>query len=137
MRRSTNQRSAQRASKHNDAIIIREAVTYAQAVAAFHNGFKADPDGNNENAASLGEQHERIARGALSRLVSIPASSAEALEAKARIVPIILDDDGGYGYIGENSEAFYRTFAADVCRFLDPIIREHWISKNAEQKKVA
>jgi hypothetical protein len=136
MRKSTTQKSSRQASKPNgDAIIIGTAVAYAQAVAAFHNGFKADPDGDMKNAAKLGKQQERIASDALARLASIPANSAEALDAKARILPMILDDDGGS--IEENSEAFYRTFAADVRRFLEPIIHEHWLAENAERQKKA
>jgi hypothetical protein len=131
MRRSTTKRSPNRASKHNDEIIIRESVTYAQAIAAFHSGFQADPDGDFENAAGLGARYERIARAALARLASIPTSSAEALQAKARIVPMILHDDG-HGHIREDSGAFYQAFAADVCGFLEPII-----NKNAEQRKRA
>jgi len=138
MRKSTTQKSSRKASKPSgDAIIIDTAIAYAQAVAAFHNGFKADPDGDMKNAAKLGKQQERIASVALAKLAIIAANSAEALDAKARLLPMILDDDAGG--LEENSEAFYRAFAADVRRFLEPIVHEHWLAENAErrQKKAA
>jgi hypothetical protein len=66
MRKSTNQKSSRRASKpHRYEIIIREAVTYAQAIGAYHNGFKADPDGDNETATSLGKRCDRNAQSIL------------------------------------------------------------------------
>jgi hypothetical protein len=87
----------------------------------------------------LGERHNRNAHSILATLASIPASSAVALDAKARLVPIVLDDDGDYGYISEEGKAFYRAFAADVRTFLKPIVYEHWAAKieSKRQKKAA
>lgn len=140
MRKSTNQKSSRQAPKPNhDATIIREAVAYAQAIGAYHNGFKADPGGDNDTAASLGDRHYRQALSILPRLASIPASSAQALDAKARLVQIVLDDTGNYGCISEESTAFFRSFAADVHSFLEPIIGEHMTAERElkHRKKAA
>jgi hypothetical protein len=134
MRKAT----AQKSSANRDAIIIREAVIYAQAMAAHENGFAADPNGTKDIAANLGDRHWRIAQSALQKLTQTPARSSEAVEAKARIVPIVLDSYKNSD-IDDEARTFFRAFAADMRRILEPITHEHWLGKlkHERQKKVA
>jgi len=118
-----------------NSIVIRAAVTYAQAVAAHEAGFRADPEADNVTAARTGDRYSNISNAALEKLASAPALSAEALDAKARIVALIIDDDAGV--MEERSEAFYRSFASDVRKFLEPIIREHWLADVEARKAKA
>jgi hypothetical protein len=64
---------------HSDTALVRECVIYAQHIAAYHNGFKADPDGNNATAAPLGSRHETWAYAALAKIAATPATTAEGL----------------------------------------------------------
>jgi hypothetical protein len=111
-------------TSRSDMVIIAAAVAYAQSAAAWRAGFEGDPDGNNENAERLGARYKRARDAALQKLANTPASSAEALDAKARIVPIVLDDD--CGGVADLSDEFYRAFAADVRKYLEPMVRAEW-----------
>jgi hypothetical protein len=112
----------------SDAIIIGAAVAYAQSAAAWRAGFDGDPDGDMKNANRFGARYARARDAALQKLVNTPASSAEALDAKARIVPMVLDDD--CGDVADLSDEFYRAFAADVQKFLEPLISAEWYARN-------
>ena len=116
-----------RAAPSNDRMLIRQCITYAQAIAAFEAGFKVDPDGSKSNAASLGRQSAR-ADAALAIIAATQALTAEGLQSKASILPMVIDSSPGS--MEEGDEAFYRSFAADVQAFLDPIIREHRVARN-------
>jgi hypothetical protein len=110
--------------KRGDTALIRECVIFAQSLGAYAVGFKADPDGDNKHAASLGSFHLDRARQALTKLLRTRATTAEGLQAKARIVPMMLDNSAGD--LDEDDEAFLLSFAADVKAFLKPTIDEHW-----------
>jgi hypothetical protein len=115
-------------TSRSDTVIIAAAVTYAQSAAAWRAGFDGDSDGSNENAERLGARHKRARDAALHKLANTPASSAEALDAKARVLPMILDDD--CGGVADLSDEFYRAFAADVQKFLEPLISAEWYARN-------
>jgi hypothetical protein len=101
-----------------DTQLIKECVIYAQEIGAFHAGFGADPDGASKNAAGLGNRHSSRARQALAKIATMKASTPMGLDAKARILPVIIQDDEGG--MESASEVFYRTFAADVRAFPRP-----------------
>jgi hypothetical protein len=108
----------------SDTPLINECVRYAQEMAAFHAGFKADPDGSSKHAAGLGNRHERRAKQALTKIATMKASTPTGLDAKARILPVVIQDDEGS--MESASEVFYRTFAADVRAFLDHLVHADW-----------
>jgi hypothetical protein len=113
-------------------VIIRECVIYAQALAAHGAGFKADPDGNNDYAAALGRAHYDLAQRTLGKITAMPAVTPSGLQAKARILPLVVDD----GYVMEGGEdrgpaaEFFRSFAAEVKAFLAPMIEAEWQRRN-------
>lgn len=98
-----------------DAALIRACISYAQATAAHQAAFAADPDANNtfaEGAISLPEKH---AAAALRTIAATKATTVEGLQAKARILPMILRyEDADHLEISAESVAFFRSFAADV-----------------------
>jgi hypothetical protein len=106
----------------DNTAVIRAAVTYAQNVGAFHAGFDADPSGSNVTASGpLGEAFERDRDDALEVLAKAGATTFAALQAKARVVPFLLQDDQG----GEaDTWAFIRRFAEDVKKLVEPLVRE-------------
>lgn len=120
------------ASVPNDAGLIRDCVAYAQSFAAYHNGFKADPSGNNDFAESLGDKYSARAATSLAKITAMAAKTAEGLQAKARIVPMVIDDSPMS--MERDEEAFLRSFASDVKAFLEPIIHEHWSAEIAAQR---
>ena len=104
---------------NSDKRLIEECVSYAQSVAAFAAGFDADPDGNNVYAEKIGG-HDKRAAEAIEKIAGIAAKTTKGLQAKARIVPMVLkDSEGNLRYRGQN---FVLSFAADVKAFLQPII---------------
>ena len=108
-----------------NAAVIRACVAYAQSIAAHKAGFEADPDGNSEVAEKTGERFSTAAHNALDRATVCPANSAEAIDAKARILPLILENSGGG--LEEADAGFFRSFAADVRAFMAPIINRHFV----------
>jgi hypothetical protein len=80
-----------RKSAKADAAIIRNAIPYGQAIAAFHAGFRIDP-ASDDICETAGAPWERRAKAALKELAKGPATSAEALAAKASIVPTIVNE---------------------------------------------
>jgi hypothetical protein len=120
----------------NDTPLIKECVVYAQSVAAAVAGFEADPDGNNKHAAQLSDRHNNRASQALTKIATMTASTPEGLQSKARILPMVIDDS--CGSMEDADEAFYRSFAADVKKFLETIIHDHFVADLAAKKgKVA
>jgi len=95
--------------------LIDECVIYAQAVGAFEAGFIADPDRNTDHAARLGQMHDDRAFAALEKIAAMPAKTADSLEAKARIVPLIFQSDC---VLDEREQACILSFAADTKAFL-------------------
>jgi hypothetical protein len=113
----------------SDTRLIKECVIYGQEIAAFYAGFEADPDGSSKHASGLGGRHEDRARRALTQIATTNASTPAGLDAKARILPLVIEDsDGSGGVMEEADEAFYRSFTADVRAFLDPLIRGSGLS---------
>ena len=110
----------------SDARLISECVIYAQEIAAFHAGFIADSDANKDHAASLGDRHHDRAQQALRKIATMKASTATELDAKARILPMVIHDSPGS--MESADEVFYRTFAADVRAFLDPLVHADWLA---------
>ena len=128
-------RAMPRGDARQTAAIIRAAVIYAQAEAAWHAGVKIDPDGNKETAADLGCRYTTMAEGALKKLARVPASSAEALDAKARVFALTLDDDDFY--MSDAKGKFYTSFAADVRTFLKAAVYEEWGARKAAARQSA
>ena len=104
----------------NEKALINECVVYAQSIAAFYDGFKADPDGNNEHAARLGERHRIRAFQALTKIVGTPATTPDGLNSKARIVAFVFRDSES-GCLEREGENFLKSFAVDMITFLQPI----------------
>jgi hypothetical protein len=107
--------------------IIRQSVVYVQAMAAYKAGFTADITRNWDHCGSgneqLGGKHLREAGHALRRLIAIsPASesgrsplTAQELFAKARVLTVVLDQEGGQTRSLEADETVYvRFFAREV-----------------------
>jgi hypothetical protein len=109
-----------------DARLINECVVYAQGIAAFHAGFGADPDGGSKHAEGLGNPHYERARQALMKIATMKARTPAGLDAKARILPVVIHDSEGS--MESADEVFYRTFAADVRAFLDPLVHADWLA---------
>jgi hypothetical protein len=116
----------------NDTALIRECVVYVQSVAGFHAGWKADPSGDSVYAAPAGERFNNRAALALEKITSTPATTAEGLLSKARIVPSLIQDAGGSFDVRE--KAFLASFGTNVETFLQPIIEEHWHAECAAEK---
>ena len=112
-----------------DVLLINECVVYAQEIAAYHAGFLADPN-DDMHAAVLGSPHERRAKQALAKIATIKASTPAGLDAKARILPMVIHDSSGS--VESADEVFYRTFAADVRAFLDPLVHADWVATTKE-----
>jgi hypothetical protein len=110
----------------SDARLISECVVYAQEIGAYDAGFKADPDGSSKNAANLGDQHLVRARQALAKIATMKASTPTGLQAKARVLPLVIEDCGGS--LQESDEAFCRSIAADMQAFLDPLVHADWVA---------
>jgi hypothetical protein len=105
----------------NDTALIRECVLYAQASGAFDAGFNADPT-DSKFAEKLGERHQRQIDALLHTISTTPATTAQGLQAKARIVPTVISNAAKS--MDEREEAFMISFAADVKAFLYPIVHE-------------
>jgi hypothetical protein len=103
-----------------DTALIRECVIYAQSIAAFHDGFDADPDGNNCHATALGDRYENRAWQALTKITVTPARTPEGLCSKARIVAVVFRDNCGNCFADTEAE-FLKSFAIEVKNFLQPI----------------
>jgi hypothetical protein len=67
--------------------------------------------------------------GALSgqqRIATMKASTPTGLDAKARILPLVIQDCEGS--LQDSDEAFCRSFAADMRAFLDPPVHADWLA---------
>jgi hypothetical protein len=92
--------------------VIRACVTVAECLAAYTNGYRADPSGNGDYANQSG--YYRRSMKALAAAAA-PVITEQGIDAKARIVSVVLDDSTGSGYeLNEESFAFIRSFGADV-----------------------
>ncbi|QTL03938.1 hypothetical protein J5J86_00740 [Aquabacter sp. L1I39] len=85
-----NRRRRSRKQAAKDCALIRDCVLYAQAVAALKAGYEADPDTDGRYAGALGMRHLRRAERALERIAGREACTSSGLEAKARILPVIV-----------------------------------------------
>jgi hypothetical protein len=84
-------RATKEAKSADDASLIAACVEYAQASAAAKAGYDVDPSFDVEYAAASSEQFMCRAHDALALATKIRPQSAAALDAEARIVPIVLD----------------------------------------------
>ena len=112
----------------DDALILH-CISFAQNVAALHATFKADPT-DSEYAGKAAERLERASERTLMEAAAIPATTFVGLNAKARIVPLILEDQPG-NYTSDEAEAFLRSFAADVKAFTDNLAAEARVAERA------
>ena len=76
--------------RRKDDSLVRDCVIYAQAIGALKAGYEADPDPNGRYAGSLSLRFYQRAEGALARIAERPTHTSQGLEAKARIVPVIV-----------------------------------------------
>ena len=118
-RRSRRHRRARLRRRIADEMLIRQCVIYAQSIAAYRAGFTTDPDSDSRHATALGEPYATRAKVALARIASTPAVSVESLQAKARIVPIVLS--GRYGSISDEEQGFILSLANDIAAALNGI----------------
>jgi len=107
-------------TKRAATALIRECVIFAQSVAACDAGFTADPDCDFTHAARFGDQYLDRANEALAKISRTPAKSAEALQAKARLVPMVIKN--AVGSPDEREVAFFLSFGADVKAFLETVL---------------
>jgi hypothetical protein len=107
----------------NNAAVIRAAVDYAQGIATFHASFRTGSYtyGNYKVADQAGARAWDKVVPAMKRLTSTPAMSAEALDAKARVLEIIREDEANETPV---TESFYRSFATDVRTFVKALHEE-------------
>jgi hypothetical protein len=110
----------------SDARLVSECVIYAQEIAGYQAGFMADPHSSSKNAAGLGKRRYDRAQQALTKIATMKASTPYGLDAKARILPLVIDDNEGS--MQDIDEAFCRSFAADVRAFLDPLVHADWLA---------
>jgi hypothetical protein len=118
--KAKTRRKTSRSKKPSDTALIRECVIYAQSVAAFHTGFKADPDGSSVHAESIGNKFDHRAWQALTKIAATPATTPAGLCSKARIVEIVFEDSAA-SYVQEDQTAFLKAFGLEVKKFLQPI----------------
>ena len=118
-----------------DARIIAAAVKFAQCTAGFAAGFTADPDGDFKYAGpEKGSAIERERSASLAFLGTHKATTPEGLNAKARVVPIIIQDDTG---LFKNGGArFLSSFAEEVKAFTAPMVQANWESAVDARKAV-
>lgn len=103
--------------RRRDEGLVRDCVIYAQAIAALKAGYDADPDADGRNAGSLGLSFFRRAERALARVAERQACTSLGLEAKARIVPVVVARH--MGLLSAQEAELIRRFAdevrADLC----------------------
>jgi hypothetical protein len=105
----------------SNAAVIRAAVEYASAIAAFHGGFQGAVHGEYKVADQAGLRTWDRVVAAMKTLASTPAISTEAIDAKARVLEIIREDKANETDL---TEAFYLLFATDVRKFLEALREE-------------
>lgn len=110
-------------TKRADTALIRECVIFAQSVAAYDAGLAADPDRNSVHAERFANQYLGRANEALAKISQTPASTAEGLQAKARIVPVVISNAAQS--MDDREEAFFLSFGADVKAFLETVLDVH------------
>ena len=101
-----------------DLELIRDCVDYSRTVAGYLAGFDVDPDGNSKFADDkAGQRLSNRAEKLLSKISRTRAKTAEGLQAKASIVPMILKN-GGEESPHEREINFLETFASEVRSWL-------------------
>jgi len=110
-----------------DAELIHACMAYAQAISAASAAYEADPDGNCKHAERIVSKRFRDAKKSLRVIASLRARTAAGIAAKARIVPVVIDDDAGSSEPA--SIAFYRSFAADVKQYMEAVLHQEWLSQ--------
>ena len=107
----------------SDAALIRACIAFAQNVAANDAGYAADPT-DSEYAAPMGDEFSARYDAALRKMAQLSATTPEGLDAKARVVPIVIHNTAGSP--DEREDNFFTSFARDVREVLKPIIHERW-----------
>lgn len=106
----------------SDDALIRECIAFAQNLAASDASFDADPTESIYAERFRGPFFRRC-NEALRKMAKLSARTAEGLQAKASVVPMVIRNTAGRP--DEREDAFFTCFAADVKAFLAPIIQEH------------
>jgi hypothetical protein len=137
--RKQNRSVARKRPVSSDAELIRACVQCAQAAAAAHAAFIADPDGNNKYAEPASRPHFSRAEKLIGVIAEMSATTASAIAAKANLIPTIISLNGWDALAGDRdvaiegtSVAFLRAFANDVRAFAKPIIEAEWRASRAE-----
>jgi hypothetical protein len=91
------------------------------AIAAADSSYGIDPCGNNSSAEVVVVQYERRAKKLLTEIIKTPARSPNSMQAKARLAMAIKKLRGEVG-LNEQEEEFFYTLAADVDKFMVPLI---------------
>lgn len=107
----------------NDTALIQECVIYAQSVAAYRDGFKADPDGDMCHASALGEKYMMRTWQAIIKIAATPATTLEGIRAKARIVPVMFESNEHH-CLEPRDVNFLKSFADEVEKFLQSPVAE-------------
>jgi hypothetical protein len=118
-----------------EALIIRLCMTYAQNVNALGGIFRADPT-DSKYAEPAADPLYRNMQRALLECSAIAATTLFAINAKARIVPMILKDEG-FNHCSDEARAFYESFAADVKAFTEKLIDEERTAAHLSNKEAA
>ncbi len=103
------------------SLIIMKCVECAQAIGAGEYGFRVDPTGDSEFAASRDRSGEVL--DLLDWLAAHCATSAAAASAKCRLIPLLTEYYGnGLNAFHEGALEFLRSAAIDSDAFLKPQI---------------
>ncbi|MCC6948830.1 MAG: hypothetical protein IT539_13765 [Bradyrhizobiaceae bacterium] len=112
----------------DDRELIAKCIEYAQALAAFHASFFADPDGNSVNAEKTAHGYLRKAERALEAISTMPARTPEGLEAKARLLMTFCRDQEDFAP-SETDRILLKQFVLEVRALLLPMMEERWREK--------
>jgi hypothetical protein len=127
MKRSKRKMAPQtKAKAAPDSMLIASCVEFAQSVAAYRGGFKADPDSHCRYADSIGDPFLKRAQDALFRAGKLSPEGPKGLDAKARIVPIVLGEEMWQ----EETQAFIEKFANDVRQMLRSMGARHVVESS-------
>lgn len=98
-----------------DRGLIRSCVAAAQSHGAYEAGFPVDPIGNSDFAGS--GSFWVAFEMALNRATQLRAKTSAGLQAKARLVPIVIKSGM------RSADDFFASFAMGVKQFLEPLVR--------------
>ena len=100
----------------------------AQSFAAYHTGFKPDPDGDLAFAARAGDTQLKKLRSSVRDLTELSAETLPAIYAKASLVPMVdvemAESNLDHICLSGGALAFVLKFADDVYRFTNKMIND-------------